>query len=304
MRILVTGADGFVGRHLCRYLESQGDQVIALRGPGAGGEPGPLHADLTVSVEARTAVELAKPEGVLHLAGFSSVAKSHQDPSKAFSVNALGTVNLLSAVRDVVPQARVLLIGSGEMYGAVAAGTRAVESDALVPLSPYAASKVAAEIAALQFFRGYGLKVVSARPFNHLGPGQDPGFVVPSFAAQVAAIRRGQAEAKILTGNLEPIRDFSHVHDVVRAYRLLLVQGAPGASYNVCSGSGRTVRSLLDELLELAGVKATVQPDPARMRPAELPSLVGDPAKLEKLGWRREKTVTDALREVLKEHGA
>jgi GDP-4-dehydro-6-deoxy-D-mannose reductase len=300
MRILVTGADGFVGRHLCRHLEEVGDQVIAAYGPSADATQTD-RVDLTSQASALALIERAKPDAVIHLAGFSSVAKSHQEPGRAFSVNTLGTVHVLSALRTVVPSARVLLIGSGEVYGAVAPGTQADETHAVQPLTPYAASKAAAELVGLQFWRGYRLPVIATRPFNHLGPGQDPGFVVPSFARQVNAIRSGEAAAVIRTGNLEAIRDFSHVSDVVVAYRLLIEKGEPGQAYNVCSGQGRPIQSLLDELIALGGIEARIELDPERMRPAEIPSLIGNPRALEALGWKRRFTVTDALKQVLDE---
>jgi GDP-4-dehydro-6-deoxy-D-mannose reductase len=208
-------------------------------------------------------------------------------------------VNLLTAARDLSPEARVLLISSCEVYGPRPEGTRALEREAVIPLNPYATSKVAAELAGLQFHFNYGLHVVMARPFNHVGEGQDPTFVVPSFAAQLRAIRRGQSEPVLRTGNLEVIRDFSHVRDVVAAYRLLVTAGVAGQTYNVCSGTGRTIRSVLEEMLALAGVSARLEVDPARLRPMDTPSLVGVPDKLHALGWEPKHTVTDALREVL-----
>jgi len=300
VRVLVTGANGFVGRHLCARLRDTGDAVIEARGPDAEG----ASIDLTDAAGVRDAVEAARPEAVIHLAGFSSVAKSHQDPGGAFAVNALGAVNLLTAMRDVAAKARLVLIGSAEMYGALPAGVRATEDFPMRPLSPYAASKVAAEVAGLQFHRAAKLEVIAVRPFNHIGRWQAPHFVVPSLARQIAAIRQGHAEPVLRTGDLTPVRDFSHVADVVGAYALLVRNGVPGEPYNVCSGEGRTIRSLLDEMLEVAGVEARVEVDPAKLRPAEIPSLVGDPAKIRRLGWIPSRTVTDALREALEEASA
>ena len=301
MRVLVTGADGFVGKHLCRYLRQQGDEVVEADGPPAPGANSGASLDVTVPRNVREVVEAARPEVVVHLAGLSSVASSHQDPARAFSVNALGAVHLLAAVRDVASKARILLIGSAEMYGAVPAGTRATEEFPLRPLSPYAASKVAAEVAGLQFQRATSLEVVAVRPFNHIGAGQAPHFVVPSFARQVEAIRARRSPDMLRVGDLTVTRDFSHVDDVVRAYRLLALQATPGETYNVCSGEGRTIKSLLDELLEIAGVTAKVEVDRLRLRPAEISSLVGDPAKLRSLGWQPSRSVRDALRDALQE---
>ncbi|MBN8472489.1 GDP-mannose 4,6-dehydratase [Corallococcus exiguus] len=300
MRVLVTGADGFVGRHACAALRAAGDEVVEVHGPrGEGISSTALHFDIADEAKVKAAVSEVKPDSVLHLAGFSSVAKSHQNPARVFAVNTMGVVHLLTALRESAPKARVLLVGSGEVYGPVAEGTRAEESHRHVPLSPYAASKSAGELAGEQFFRSYGMEVILARPFNHLGAGQDPTFVVPSFAAQIRAIALGTVDPILRTGNLDAIRDFSHVKDVVDAYRLLLLKGEAGQAYNVGSGEGRTIRSLLEEMLQLSGVQASIELDPARLRPSDIPSLVADPGKLRALGWDPKLTVADALRDVL-----
>ena len=298
MRILVTGAGGFVGQHLCRHLAAHGDEVLALSGP-ADPEWHGFRAEITDAAAVRKAVEGARPDAIVHLAGFASVASSQQDPSGTFAVNVLGTVNLLTAVRDTAPKARVLVIGSAEMYGAVAPGLRISEDAPFLPLSPYASSKVASEVAAFQFHRGSGVAAIGARPFNHLGAGQRLNFVVPSFAAQLVAVRRRRAEPVLRVGNLDAVRDFAHVDDVVEAYRLLVHQGQPGQAYNVCSGQGRTIRSLLDRMIALAEVEVRIDLDPARLRPSDIPSQVGDPGKLERLGWRPSRTIDDALRAAL-----
>ena len=300
MRILVTGADGFVGQHLGVHLRARGDDVVEVRGPRAEAWDVRSHSvDVTQADQVMQVVEAAAPQAVVHLAGFSSVARSHQHPGRAFAVNTLGTVNVLAAVRAHAPRARVLLVGSGEVYGPVPPGERATEDFPLNPTSPYAASKVAAELAGLQFHRSYGLEVVLARPFNHLGAAQDPTFVVPGFAAQLRAILRREAEPVLRVGNLDPVRDFSHVHDVVEAYRLLLEKGEPGRAYNICSGEGRTIRSVLDQMVRIAGAEVRVELDPARLRPSDLPSLVGDSTRLRDLGWAPKRTLQDALEDVL-----
>jgi GDP-4-dehydro-6-deoxy-D-mannose reductase len=302
VRVLVTGADGFVGKHLCRYLREQGDHVVEARGPPApDASSGGTSLDVTDPANVREVVEAARPDVVIHLAGFSSVAKSHRDPARAFSVNTLGAVHLLASVRDLAPQARVLLIGSAEMYGAILPGERASEDSPLRPLSPYASSKVAAELAGFQFRRATGLEVIGVRPFNHIGAGQAPNFVVPSFARQIESIRAGRSEPILRTGDLSPIRDFSHVDDVVAAYRLLAQRGQPGEAYNVCSGEGRSILSVLEEMLGLAGVRARFEVDPALLRAAELPISVGDPGKLRRLGWNASRSIADALRDALAE---
>lgn len=299
MRILVTGPDGFVGRHLTRLLRASGHEVVEAPGPGA---PGGIEVTDLASVT--HALDAARPDAIVNLAGVSSVPESHRDPTHAFAVNAIGTVNVLAAAREVCPRARLLVIGSGEAYGRAAGREPLPEETPLQPLSPYSASKVAAETAALQFHRSYDTDVVCVRPFNHLGRGQATGFVVPSFAAQIAAIRRGEAPPVLRTGDLSPTRDFLHVEDVVAAYELLLRAGVAGAVYNIASGQGRTIRNLLDEMLELTSVVARIETDPARVRPVELPVLIGDPSRVRALGWVPKRDVRGALRDVLEEHGA
>jgi GDP-4-dehydro-6-deoxy-D-mannose reductase len=299
MRVLVTGAGGFVGRHLCEHFSARGDQAIPIGWPASAGEDGWKPVDMTDGSAVQEAVEAARPDAIVHLAGLSSVAASYREPSRTFAVNALGAVNLLAAVQQVAPAARVLLIGSAEMYGPVEPGTRVAEDSPLRPVSPYAASKVAAEVAGFQFHRGRAVAAISVRPFNHVGRGQRVDFVVSSFASQIAAIRRGATPPVLKVGNLDAVRDFSHVADVVDAYRVLLHRAEPGQAYNVCSGEGRSIRALLQRMIELAGVEVRVEVDPARFRPTELPYLVGDPARLHGLGWRASRAVDDALRDAL-----
>jgi GDP-4-dehydro-6-deoxy-D-mannose reductase len=299
MRVLVIGANGFVGPHLCRSLERAGDEVAALNGVGGAG-PHPSGAiDVRDGPAVAQALERARPDAIVHLAGVSSVAYSHDHPVATFEINTLGALNVCLAMKAAAPAARLLYVGSGEVYGAVPDGAPATEQTALAPCSPYAASKVAAESACLQFARSYGLQVVCARPFNHIGAGQAPTFAIPSFARQLVLARQAGRGATLLVGNLEPVRDFSHVLDVVDAYRLLLLRGRSGETYNVCSGQGRSIRSMLDELVELAGVPADVRVDPAKLRPVDLPFLVGDATKLRALGWTPRLTTRDALTDLL-----
>jgi GDP-4-dehydro-6-deoxy-D-mannose reductase len=308
MRVLVTGADGFVGRHLCRLLRDGGDEVVAWHGPHELAPSATIESANVVDVRNAKAVHdamaRARPDAIVHLAAVSSVARSHAEPSATFDVNSMGTLHLCVAASALAPTARLLLVSSGEVYGPTAAGERATERTSLTPTSPYAASKLAAEIIGFQFARSYGLDVVCARSFAHLGAGQAAGFAIQSFAHQVVEARqRGEPRATISVGNLESVRDFSHVRDVVAAYHLLLQRGACGEAYNVCSGEGRSIRSVLDDLVKLCGVVVDVQVDPSRLRPADLPQLIGDASKLRALGWMPRSTLQDALRDILAELG-
>jgi len=302
MRVLVTGADGIVGQHICAHLREHGQEVIEGVGPAAESVNTRLKLDVTDAASVFAAFRASQPDAVINLAGYSSVAKADTEPDRAWRINALGSVNVLTAARDLAPKARILLVGSGETYGLLPPKIRADEKMPLQPRGVYASSKAAAELAGLQFWRGAGLQVVLARPFNHLGRGQRHSYVVPSFAIQIHAIRRGMVEPTIRVGNLEAIRDFLHVEDTVAAYRLLLTRGEPGAAYNVCSGIGRSIRSLLDEMLNIAGVRARVEVDPVRFRPGEIPELVGNNELLKQLGWSVQNSVAQGLREVMEEH--
>lgn len=299
MRVLVTGADGFAGRHLARHLRARGDEVIAACGPHARTSEG-FEARLDVLDAAAVAAVVSKvePEGIVHLAGFSSVSRSHREPSLAFSVNTVGTVNMLTAIRDFAAAARIVVVSSAEVYGPVES-TPVAEDHRCLATSPYAGSKLAAEVAASQFARSYGVDAMVARPFNHLGAGQDPTFVVPSFAAQIRNIQATGAEPILKVGNLEAVRDFLHVEDVVAAYRLLLDRGQRAEVYNIASGQGRSIRSLLEELANLAKLPLRVEVDTERLRPTDIPVLIGSARKLGALGWSPERTVREALLDAL-----
>lgn len=293
MRVLVTGADGFVGRHLCSSLEENGDTPVPLVG-----------VDVRDGRALAEAFSRARPQGIIHLAAVSSVADSQKSPVTTFEVNTLGTVNVCQAARELEPNPRLLLVSSGEVYGAISPGQPATEKARTAPTSPYGASKLAAEIAGIQFARSYGMPVVVARPFTHLGRGQAPTFAIPSFARQLAHARRGAGRATVKVGNLEAVRDFSHVRDVVAAYRVLLERGVSGEVYNVSSGRGRSIRSVLDELIALVGIEVDVQVDPARLRPSDIPNMVGDSSRMRALGWTPRFTVRDAFLDVVEDSDA
>jgi GDP-4-dehydro-6-deoxy-D-mannose reductase len=279
--VLVTGGQGFVGPHLLAVLDDAVAPELDVRDPDS----------------LREALRSARPDAVIHLAALSQVSDSWRDPRAVWEVNAVGTVNLLEAVRAECPDARVLVVSTGEVYGR-AAVVPTPESERTAPLSPYAASKVAAEAAALQAGRT-GLDVVVARPFQHEGPGRDERFALGSWTIQVAELERAGGGA-LRVGNLEAERDIGDVRDTVRAYRLLLDRSVPGGVYNVATG--RTVRlaDVVERLVALAAVPIEVEPDPARMRPADIAAIAGDPSRLRAAtGWEPaiplEQTLRDAL---------
>jgi GDP-4-dehydro-6-deoxy-D-mannose reductase len=271
-------------------MAQHGDEVLEL----------PEATDITDAVALAEAVAPLEPEAICHLAAQSSVQRSWDDPAGTFAVNALGTLNLCSVAARLTPVPRLLLVSSSEVYGKVASERMPVgEDEPFAPATPYAASKAAAEMVGLQAWLGRGVEVVCARAFNHTGPGQPRGFVVPDLAAQVAQAARGELD-RVTTGNLEVSRDITDVRDVVRAYRLLLVNGQPGTAYNVCRGEAVLISDLLRRLMRIAGADVPVWADPSRARPADVPKHVGNPARLRALtGWEPEIPLDQTLADVL-----
>lgn len=304
-RVLVTGAGGFVGPHLVAALRAKGASV---RGAGLGAAPAGValdswhEADLADLEQARAAIAAETPDAIVHLAGQSSAARSFEAPEETFRANVSGTWALLEAVRAHAPAARVLVAGTSEVYGPLAPGTRAAEDLSFAPVSPYALSKAAAEEVARAYAAAHGLDVVRARPFGHTGPGQTDRFVVPTFAKQLVAIERGAAEPVLRVGNLDVTRDLSDVRDIVQGYVALLEHGVRGEVYNLCRGEGVNLRDLVAELVAMAKAEVRIEVDPARLRPADMPWLVGDPARTtQATGWKVERRLKATLQDVLED---
>ncbi len=256
--------------------------------------------DVTDAASVERALTGACPDAVYHLAGLAHVGRSWEEPAVFFETNAVGTLNLLDAARRCRPVPRVLVVSSAEVYGAAQPQELPLtEETPMRPVSPYAASKAAAEMVCLQAHLGWGLPVIRARPFNHLGPGQSPTFAVPALAGRIlAALRTGSGVLR--TGNLSARRDFTDVRDVVRAYRLLLERGEPGAAYNVCSGRDVSMEEVVSRLMAISGADLRVEPDPELMRPGDVPALRGDASRLEAIaGWSPEVPLEESLRAVL-----
>jgi len=257
--------------------------------------------EISESTSVRAAV--SRPvDAIVHLAAIASGSEARQDPGRAWVVNAAGTARLMDAavsLRDVGGvDPLVLVVSSAEVYGDGPATPR-VETDPLVPQSPYAASKLAAEVAALEAWRRAGLRVVIARAFPHTGPGQSLLYVVPAFIQRLRAARAADA-ARVATGNLEPVRDLLDVRDVVQAYVALLQHGVPGEAYNVSRGEGVTLRELFTRLAELVGARVEPVTDPALMRSGDIRYLVGNAGKLkDATGWSPRITLEQTLREMV-----
>ena len=290
MRALVTGAGGFVGHWLSAHLEECGDDVVVID----------REVDVTDGVAVSAAMRAAGPDAVYHLAAFTHVGESWKDPDRVMQVNALGTLHVLEAARAQPTPPVVLLTSSAEVYGAVAEDLLPVtELAPLAPVTPYAASKVAAEYLGVQQYLAYGLPVVRVRPFNHVGPGQAPGFVVASLASRIVEARR-RGQSTMAVGNLSARRDFTDVRDVVRAYRLLIDRGAPGEVYNVCSGRAVVIDEIAHSLLRLAGTSLELVRDPELARPVDVAVVYGDPSKLRAAtGWVPEIDLEQTLGDIL-----
>jgi GDP-4-dehydro-6-deoxy-D-mannose reductase len=301
MRALVTGASGFVGRHLTAALQVSGWDCVAGGSSHEGAEFLPL--DLGDVDTLRAGLDLSQPDVVFHLAGQAAVPQALADPMATYDVNALGTARLLQAIREYQRAGshapRVVFASSAEVYGRRNPAELPLhESLAPQPVNPYGASKAAAEALLLGEAGSYGLDVVIARTFNYIGPGQSDRFVVASFAAQLARIAAGDTRP-LLVGNLDARRDFLDVRDGVVAYVELARHGMPGQAYNVCGGAPTSIREILAELIAIARVPVEVREDPARMRPSDTPIYYGSNEKLrDAVGWKPEISLPRSLRDI------
>lgn len=293
MKAVVTGARGFVGRHLTDHLTAQGSQVVSLDVDDH--QP----VDITDRDAVMRRIAGVAPDVVFHLAARSHVGASWTDGDLLTQVNVEGTRAVVDACVEAGVE-RLLVVGSAEQYGAVdPASVPIAEDTPCRPLSPYGRTKVEAEQIALAAHEEHGLGVVCSRAFNHTGPGQSAAFLVPGLASRIAAAER-EGNDDITLGNGDPVRDFSDVRDVVRAYALLAAQGAPGETYNVCSGRGVRVGDIAAELVARAHRPLRIVTASALVRPVDVPVLVGDPTKLVgATGWRAEHSLADTLDAVL-----
>ena len=296
---LVTGASGFAGSHLLEHLLLSHDRVAGWansRPPhvDASARVQWQHVDILDRAQVRRAIRELQPPVVFHCAGLPHVAESWANSGRALQVNALGTHHLLDAVREFSPHARVIVAGSALVYRQ--SDEALSEESPVGPNDPYGLSKLAQEMVALRAETA----VVSTRPFNHIGPRQQPSFATSSFARQIAEIEAGRREPVMLVGNLDSRRDLTDVRDTVRAYDALASRGTAGRIYNICSGTAHRVGDVLDRLIALARVQVIVQQDPARMRPSDNPLVLGDPSRLRAdTGWTPEIPLDRTLEDLL-----
>jgi len=310
MRLLITGITGFVGSHFAEFALAQGIEVYGScrwrsKTENIDHLRDRIHlieSDLRDLSSVQNLLELSKPDFIVHLAAQSYVAVSWHTPAETLNTNSISQVNLLEAIRTRRdPPPRFLVIGSSEEYGLVYDDELPItETNPLRPLSPYAVSKVTQDLMGYQYFKSYGLPIVRTRAFNHEGPRRGDVFVTSNFARQIAEIEAGRREPVLLVGNLRARRDYTDVRDIVRGYWRLLEDGEGGEVYNLCSGRAWAIQDILGFLLAQATVRPVVKEDPTRLRPSDVPVLIGNAAKVRKaVGWEPqipfEQTLTDLL---------
>lgn len=317
-RIAITGISGFVAGHFIDYLYDNNIECEVL-GMDRGTPQTDFSkysgkivikfsvVDLMDKAALKTTIMNFKPDYVLHLAAFSSVAYSWKFPSESFMNNSNIFLNLIDVIRDVVPTCRVLSVGSSEEYGNVSRSDLPLkENQRINPVSPYAVARVSQELMSKVYVKAFGMNVILTRSFNHIGPRQDDRFVVPSFINRILEIKKsGLSEGEIETGDITIIRDFVDVRDVVRAYYQLLEEGTPGEIYNICSGKALALSDIIDYIADEVGVKIRTRVNPEYIRPDDNKEIVGSAYKIEaELGWIPERDIKDTLHDMIMETAA
>ncbi len=301
MRILITGAEGFAGQHLIRELGTSAELHGTTFRPTATPASNVAYHPVDLRDEQAVANLLAavQPDQIYHLAGTANVGQSYSASWNTFENNVRAQLNLTLACLKHDLKPRMLVISSGDVYGDQLEQP-ATEATPFRPTNPYSVSKISQDMLALQYHLSHDLPILRARPFNHLGPGQSRGFVAPDFALQIAQIEAGEQEPIIRVGSLNAERDFTDVRDVMRAYRLIMGYGVPGAVYNVASGQTCTIQWLLETLLSFSTVTITVNIDSTRLRPGGVSKSWGDATRLRsETGWQPTIPLRQTLRDVL-----
>lgn len=277
-RLLVLGLTGFAGKHLATFLSSQHHTGISLVG-------GQYRCDLRDMDSIRSLISEANPDWILNLAAQASAAEALKNPLATYDINIMGVARLLETLKSLRYSGRLLFVSSSEVYGALTQAQLPVrETEIPYPRNPYAASKLAGEALCHEGVAS-GLNIVIARPFNHIGPGQDRRFAVGSFAREVASFKMGARPAVLRVGDLSVARDFTDVRDIVRGYILLLQKGQHGKTYNLASGKAVTLGKVVDMLRDLSGIPFDVEVDAARLRAVDTPVTLGDASEANALGW-------------------
>lgn len=304
-RVLITGISGFAGSHLADFLVSKGAKVSGIvrkkDNPNISHLLGKIklyRADLSKQKSIQEVLKQEDPDFIFHLAARSSPRLSFDDPQKTLTANIYPEINLLESIVKLKMSPRILVAGSSEEYGIVGKENLPIDEEApLKPVSPYGVSKVVQDLLAYTYFKTSGLKVVRVRPFNHIGPRQDPSFFLASFSLQIAKIEKGKQIPVIKVGNLAAKRDVTDVRDMVRAYLMAAELGEPGDVYNIGSGKSVSLQEILDRLLKLSQVKAKVIKDPKLFRPIDVPDFVCNPEKFKKkTGWMPKHSLEETLK--------
>jgi len=305
MRVLVTGASGFVGGHAINELRQHGHSVIATVAPGQSTSI--KHSDVTEAIDLLDAegmdgfIQRHKPDACIHLAGIAFVPTAWEHPQLTISVNVIGTINLLEAFRKNHPPGKVLTITSAQVYGHQPREKPITEDDPPNTDNLYSMTKWSADTVTLLYARRYNMFTMTARPCNHIGPGQSESFVVSAFAQQLIEISKGTQPGVMKVGNLASHREFTDVRDTVRAYRLLLEKGHAGCAYNVATGKLTTIQALFDKLCDIVGVHPEVIIDPKLFRPTDTQPLIDTTRIYAHTGWRPEIPMADTLRDVVED---
>ena len=302
MRSLIIGAAGFVGYYLANELLNNGDEVYCTKLNHEkidNSKAKVVDLDICDAMAVKTVLAEVKPDAIYHLAAQSSVALSWKRPALTAQINIVGTINVLEAAREIVPEARILLVGSSEEYGPINLDRQIKEDDISNPKNIYALTKLSVEHLGKMYAQAYKMNVFMTRSFNHIGPRQIPQFVVADFASQVAKIETGEQEPIIRVGNLESYRDFTDVRDIVCAYRIIVNKSQTGEVYNVGSGHAIKIRDILDLLLSESKVKISVEIDKSRFRPIDIKKIEANVSKIESLGWTRRYAIKDTIIDVL-----
>ena len=302
-KILLTGGTGFVGSHMTEYLLSQGYTNITLTTLN-GSEEVPnatvYQVDLSDADQTFACFEHCKPDYIVNLAAVATVGNSFEKAKAMVSVNAAIMLSVLEAMRKVTPTAKMLQVSSAAVYGISTSEDEVPQSEQhpFRPVNPYAVSKLTQEFLAQTYARSYSLDIVYVRSFNHTGERQTSHFAIPAFAEQIVAIEQGEQNT-LLVGNLEAVRDFTDVKDIVRAYQLLLTSGISGEVYNLGSGIGYSMKQVLDMLISFSTTNIRVSQESELLRPLDIPVSIADNEKITALGWRPEITLSDTLQRVL-----
>jgi GDP-4-dehydro-6-deoxy-D-mannose reductase len=301
MRALITGITGFVGRYLQTYLLEQGIEVYGTsRKPQ--GDRSIYQINLYNEKDIFNMLHEVRPTHIFHLAGESNVKNSWLHVNEYFEANTITTIHLFEAVKKLREKVRIITIGSSEEYGAVNTVENITEETPINPVNPYGVSKAAISMLSKQYFQAFGLDVIHLRPFNHIGPGQRLGFVTSDFAYQIAKINKSiENEPVIKVGNLDAIRDFTDVRDIVKAYYLIALKGKSGEIYNICSGKGIKIMDILNILLSYSKIEIKKEIDHQKMRPIDVPSFIGSNVKVfQDTGWKPKISINRSLLDIYK----